>query len=405
MFIAFRFVTGWGAFQSLASVPLWVGEIVPPRNRGRLVDIHAVLLKFGYTLAGYVGVGFYSYSGNEHWRAALSFVMLFPAILLAGIHWMPESPRYLLSKGRVEEAWAVVKRLRSDPQDSSDEYAEREFYQMPKQIELDATLKASYLDTFRRPSYRKPALITIYLFFSLVSSGVLVINSPYSVGVVTCVLLTKPRLWRSAVLRAALRRYRGLAAPGRLDTYWTCHKRSGYNICDKLPRPYLTSLGFVLCTLTLIVDVALQKNFLYTKYPGGLSAAVAMLFLFFIFNSLTLDGTSYFYIGELWPSHLRAQGFTLALVTLCVINLAWVEAAPYAFAAIGWKYYISFIVLSALAAVVSFLTFPDTLHKPLEEIALLFGDSDQVVVDQRQLAGAYLSRDILNAEDTEIEKI
>ncbi len=173
---------------------------------------------------------------------------------------------------------------------------------------------------------------------------------------------------------------------------------------DKLPRPYLISLGFVLCTLTLIVEVALQKNFLYTKHTGGLSAAVAMLFLFFIFYSLTLDGTSYFYIGELWPSHLRAQGFTLALVTLCVINIAWVEAAPYAFAAIGWKYYIFFVVLSALAAVVSFLTFPDTLHKPLEEIALLFGDSDQVVVDQRQLAGAHLPRDMLNAEDAGMEK-
>ncbi len=142
-----------------------------------LVDIHAVLLNFGYTLAGYVGVGFYFYSGGNQWRGAMGFVMMFPAILLAGIYWIPESPRYLLSKGRVDEAWAIVHRLHSDVNDPNDEFATREFYQMRKQIELDSTLKTSYVEIFRKPSYRKRAIITMYLFFSLVSSGVLVINS------------------------------------------------------------------------------------------------------------------------------------------------------------------------------------------------------------------------------------
>ena len=158
-------------------MPLWVSEIVPPRDRGRLVDIHAVLLNLGYTIAGYVGVGFFFYTGGNQWRGAMGLVMLFPAILLAGIYWMPESPRYLLSKGRVDEAWAIIHRLRSESIDANDEFAKREFYQMRKQIELDTTMKTSYVEIFRKPSYRKRAIITMYLFFSLISSGVLVINS------------------------------------------------------------------------------------------------------------------------------------------------------------------------------------------------------------------------------------
>ena len=177
------------------------------------------------------------------------------------------------------------------------------------------------------------------------------------------------------------------------------------SFADKIPRPYLISLGFALCTMTLIVEVALQKNYLRMTDKGGLSAAAAMLFLFFIFYSLTLDGASYFYTGELWPSHLRAQGFTLAIVTLCVVNLAWVEAAPYAFASIGWKFYLFFIIRSALASVVSFLFFPNTLHKPLEEIALLFGDEDQVVVVQRQLASSDLLHDKPKAANNEVTRV
>ena len=160
-------------------MPLWVSEIVPPKDRGRLVDIHAVLLNLGYTIAGYVGVGFYFYTGGNQWRGAMGLTMLFPALLLAGIHWIPESPRYLLSKGRTDEAWAVVRRLHAGSNDADAEFARREFYQMRKQIELDRTMKTSYAEIFRKPSYRKRALITMYLFFSLISSGVLVINSMF----------------------------------------------------------------------------------------------------------------------------------------------------------------------------------------------------------------------------------
>jgi MFS family permease len=157
-----------------------VSEIVPPKDRGMLVDIHAVALNGGYLIAGYVGVGFYHYSGGNQWRAAMGLSMLFPTIVLIGINWMPESPRYLLSKGRNEEAWAIVNRLHSSPSDPNNEFAKREFYQMSKQIEFERTMKTSYIEIFRKPSYRKRAFITMWYTFSLMSSGVLVINSKIS---------------------------------------------------------------------------------------------------------------------------------------------------------------------------------------------------------------------------------
>jgi MFS family permease len=184
MFITFRFFTGWGCFQLLATVPLWIAEIAPPKIRGILVDIHPVMVNFGYTCASYVGIGFYYYTGGgkNTWRGPMGLSMVFPTIFLSGVYWLPESPRFLLSKDRIEEAWAIIHRLHSDTSDPTDEFAKREFYQMRKQIELDLsmsspTITASYIQILRKASTRKRAFITMFLTFAQMSSGAIVINS------------------------------------------------------------------------------------------------------------------------------------------------------------------------------------------------------------------------------------
>jgi MFS family permease len=152
---------------------------------------------------------------------------------------------------------------------------------------------------------------------------------------------------------------------------------------DRMPRNRLIALGFFVCTCSLIVEAALQAKYLKSSNKGALGAAVAMTYLYVVSYSLFLDGPTYFYIGEIWPTHLRAQGYSLGLGTLCLTQIIWGQAAPTAFAEIGWKYYIFFIIFAVLGCVVALLVFPNTLHKPLEETAAMFGDDEEVVIFQR----------------------
>ena len=154
---------------------------------------------------------------------------------------------------------------------------------------------------------------------------------------------------------------------------------------DRVPRNRLIGLGFFVCTCSLIVEAALQAKFLESTNKGALGAAVAMTYLYVVSYSLFLDGPTYFYIGEIWPTHLRAQGYSLGLGMLCLTQIIWGQAASSAFANIGWKFYIFFIIFAALGCVVSLLFFPDTLHKPLEETAAMFGDDEDVVMFQRDI--------------------
>ena len=158
---------------------------------------------------------------------------------------------------------------------------------------------------------------------------------------------------------------------------------------DKLSRTYVLATGFFLCMCTLIVLAAVQKNFLGSTNTAALAACVAMTYVYILFYVIFLDGPMFFYIGEIWPSHVRVQGFAIGTTANCLSNIVWTSAAPAAFQSIHWGYYIFFIVQAALGGIAALLFFPDTARKPLEEIAAMFGDRDDVVVFQRDLETEY----------------
>ncbi|KAI1613805.1 general substrate transporter [Exophiala viscosa] len=372
MFIAFRFFNGWGCFQLLAGVPLWITEVVPPKARGMLADIHAVGLNTGYTVSAYAGVGFFYTHSASAWRPPIALQMVPPLIVLSGIYWIPESPRWLLTRGRDQEAWTIVRRLHVSLKDKDDSFAQAEFRQMKAQIEFESTLESGYLHIWKRPSYRKRAFMTVYLTFSMFTTGILVVNT-YGATI-----------------------YKSLGYDDAIGLQF----QAGYVLCclvfniiamtfvDRVPRNKLISFGFFCVMTCLIVETALQKYYIGTTDKAGLIGAVVVIFAFATSFSLFMDGPCYFYIAEIWPTHLRAYGYTLGIGALAVTNIIWLEAAPTAFANIGWRYYIFFIIFCAIACVTSFLVFPDTLHKPLEEIAAMFGDDDLVMLYQRDLVAA-----------------
>jgi MFS family permease len=187
MFITFRVFQGWGSFQMLSTIPMWMAELVPPHRRGMLVQIHPAMINTGYTVASYTGVGFFYYTGGgkDTWRGPLGLAGLFPLLLLLGIYWIPESPRYLLSNDRKEEAWDVLRQLHSDPRDPNHLYAKNELDQIERQVHLDnaesaKSISGNYLKIFQRASFRKRFFMTIFLTFAQMSSGALVVNSKFS---------------------------------------------------------------------------------------------------------------------------------------------------------------------------------------------------------------------------------
>jgi MFS family permease len=135
-------------------------------------------ITFGYAMASYMGLAFYyAKEPAAQWRGPLGLALIFPALMLIVLLFVPESPRWLLMVGRVDEARDVVMKLHHVKGDPDQEYARGEFYQMQKQTEFDKTLSPTWKQMFFRPSYRKRSILVCGFAFIGQSTAVLVINN------------------------------------------------------------------------------------------------------------------------------------------------------------------------------------------------------------------------------------
>lgn len=97
MFLAVRTITGFGVGLVVGAAPLYQSEVSPPHSRGFLVGLHGVLIATGYSLAGWVGYACYTVGGNLQWRLPLALQVIPPGLLLMGVYFLPESPRWRTS--------------------------------------------------------------------------------------------------------------------------------------------------------------------------------------------------------------------------------------------------------------------------------------------------------------------
>lgn len=405
MFLVFRFFAGMGSFWLLGAIPIWMTEIVPARNRGLLVDIHSAALLFGYTFAGWMGFGFYHVGSKNAWRAPLAIQALPGLIVLLAMPWLPESPRYLIQKGKHEEARRVLGRLHES------EEARIEYAQIEAQLNHDMSLPHSWKSLLTKKTYRKRALFAVGLACGIQFTGVLVINSKSRFisthqNTRPCSLTSGDRLWIYHLLWSGLRRDRP-AVVQRLVQHRRLGMWHGGHLHHRpLPEKQARFLRVGLCDdmfgggsgpggqlsrwsepeqrrlegcrghdLSLHCE---SSSSVLTRPPYPLAnqrhrQAFAQLFL---------DGTQYVYYAEMFPQHLRAKGMTLGMGAISLMNVMWLQVAPTAFEKISWKFYLCFIIPAYLFAIVCLFFYPNTKGLALEEIAALFGDEVQAEVYQ-----------------------
>jgi MFS family permease len=156
-------------------VPTYTAELSPPNLRGLYVGMCGIWCALGFAVSTYFGIAFYDVDPLVQWRVPLALGALWPLIILIGVIFVPESPRYLILNNRLDEALAVM--ISQHTKGGEEDLARAEFYQMQKQADLDRTMDSSWSSFVTQPSYRKRAIIVIILLFIGQSSGNLVIQN------------------------------------------------------------------------------------------------------------------------------------------------------------------------------------------------------------------------------------
>ncbi|KAF5600861.1 major facilitator superfamily transporter [Fusarium pseudoanthophilum] len=358
MFIAMRFLTG--ALVTL--VPLYQSEMSPSHIRGLLVGIHGGMIGTGYALASWTGLGFYFVKASgAQWRIPLAIQCL-PSLLLAvGILMLRETPRWLILANRIDEARDSFNytRLASGEGPSSDEETtDADFEVLCRQTICEMQQNVTFLDLLRTPSMRKRCITGFLTTFGCQATATIVINNygPLlyaSLGFSTVQQLLIQCGWIS------------VAPFGNFINAY---------LVDHIGRVKMLLGGFAGCVIALIGECITMSVFEKTNHRGAASGAVFFLFLHVTIFTLCCDATSYVYASEIFPTPVRAKGLSISVSGLFFATIIFTTAAPTAFAEIGWKFYLVFIVATSIIIVYAYMTFPETRKMSLEDIQELFGD-------------------------------
>ena len=367
MFLFGRFISGVSVGLIVTLVPIYQSEISPAEVRGRMVGSHGFLIVTGYALAAWTGYGcFFSINHEFQWRFELAAQCISPLILLVGTPWLPESPRWLMEQDRPEEAYDVLCRLHTDPgQAQQHTKAREEFYQMRLQLESDkgSAVQAGQWALFTKPSYRRRLIIGCFTQFVTQSTGVLVVNN-YQV-----LLYNSLGLYQSVPLLLYAVYLSWAAAMNYFSSI----------VMDRFGRTRLMLIGLTGCAIAICLEATMVARFSGSTNKIGNGFGVFFLFFFVTFYGSCLDATCYVYCAEIIPTHIRAQGMGASVFTQFATTLVYTQAAPTAFAAIGWKYYLVFILVPAMGLGVIWFWFPETKGLSLEEISMAFGD--EIAID------------------------
>lgn len=111
--------------------------------------------------------------------------------------------------------------------------------------------------------------------------------------------------------------------------------------------------------LALVGECITVSVFQRTGTRGAASGAVVFLFMHIVMFVLCVDATTYIYAAEIFPTPLRAKGLAISCSGLFFATIIFTTAAPTAFANIGWKYYLVFVILTAINITIIYFWFPE----------------------------------------------
>ncbi|ODV93364.1 hypothetical protein PACTADRAFT_51964 [Pachysolen tannophilus NRRL Y-2460] len=110
-----RFVMGFGVGIGSLVAPLYISELAPTKYRGRLVIINCLAITGGQLIAYAIGAGLTQV--NNGWRILVGLSIIPPLVQLVTFFFLPDTPRFLISKGKIDEAEKVLKKTYNSASD------------------------------------------------------------------------------------------------------------------------------------------------------------------------------------------------------------------------------------------------------------------------------------------------
>ncbi|KAJ5715275.1 general substrate transporter, partial [Penicillium malachiteum] len=354
-----RLVTGFGFGAVTATGPNWQSETTTPRLRGFVVMLQSGFLAMGLAVAGWLEYGLAYAEGSVVWRLPLAFPAVLCLISIAFAPFWPESPRWLIKVGRIDEAREVIAILLDESSES--EGVVRQIEEVEQS--LQETGEGSFKDIFRSgPSrFGHRALIAVCTQMAQQICGQNALTFYQSTIFKEFLGMTgNMPLLMSAILYS----WKILISP------------FGALTVEKAGRRKLLILSFVgmgICMAVMGGCISQKGN------KAASDTAVAFIFLYVFFYVTGCIGLTYLYCSEIAPLAVRTQITGMSTASSWTFNFLVVEVTPDGFSSLGWKYFIIYAAINLVLLVpMVYFFFPETKGLHLEAIDNIFLESKNI---------------------------
>ena len=361
MFIVFRVVCGIGSGMIFTNTPVYMSEVSPPHTRGMLVGLHGVGVVTAYIMAAICALAFSFVTAEVQWRLVFIVLTAVGVIYLVSLYFIPESPRWLMEQGRDEEAIRILEYLHQTKDDQRATFAHAEARQIKAQVEVEKNTPGGYMHILRTASHRKRAICSILLWTMGQATGITAIANLVptlmgGLGFDTTMQLGLGVVWTLCAILGCGINVLLLDRVGRVKLLGMCFPPSHQ---DPLLTTSITVAGGFGSATILSIMAALQKYYLGGTDKAGINASVALYFIFGAYFTSTIECTAYVYSSEIWPTHLRSEGSTIAFASFFANAVAYSAPITLALQNIGWKYFMVFVAVTVVTSIMIHFYFPE----------------------------------------------
>ncbi|PGH21293.1 hypothetical protein AJ80_03343 [Polytolypa hystricis UAMH7299] len=372
MYIVARMILGFGILFCIISGSSLIGELGHPKDRATLTSLFNSSYFIGQITASAISLGTTEIPSDWSWRLP-SLLQICPSLLqICFVFMIPESPRWLLSKDREEEAYDILVKYHAEgDRDSILVKAEVAQIKATLQIEKDHS-KQSWMDMVRTSGMRRRVLIASFLGLFTQMSGNTLLSYYQN-------------------LLYEMMGYDTPYAKTRINLANACWGFINATIAAFLVARFRRRLMFMLSAGSMLacftaMTVSFQRLRLAKDTNTTNSAAgIAALFFYFAYSpcyNLGNNALTYTYLIELFPYAQRTRGIGIQQIFGKLGGFFSNNVNPIALDAIDWKYLAIYCGWIAFEFLFIFFLYPETSGRTLEELAFLFEDrelADQAV--------------------------
>ncbi|KAI9687085.1 MAG: hypothetical protein M1822_002495 [Bathelium mastoideum] len=369
--IAGRVINGLANGCCAMMVPLWQSEVTPKEIRGRIISLQQCVINFGILTAFLIQYGCSFIPSNAAWRTPIGIQMVPTSALFCVMWWLPESPRWLVSKGRDEDALQVLARVHADG-DESDDYVLEEFAEIKQKFALEeSTEKPSYFSILFSKKYSRRTFIGLGAQFWQQAVG---INS---------ILYYAPFLFEQAGVGSSSASLLSNVIEGVVLNVVTWPNMYYLDTWGRRRPMILGAIAMGICMLLIGVLLKTQGDprydpvqhkidFDFSARPAAGKAVIAFLYLYVASFALSWATPAWVVPAEIFPMRTRGRANSMTTATNWFVNFWFALYIPTALNRISWILYIIFAGISFAAALSTWLFQVETANRSLEEMDAMF---------------------------------